>query len=176
MQTGEGLGSRAMDEPGFHEFAAARGTRLFRTAYLMTGGDWHLAEDLTQETLAKLYGSWRRVSRVENPAAYAQTVLARVFVTRQRRRSSSEQPLAEPPEQAAETADPTLRLTLLQELGKLPPRDRAVLVLRYWEDLSVDEVARILDVSPGSVRTQSMRALGRLRAALGDHFPERAAN
>jgi RNA polymerase sigma-70 factor (sigma-E family) len=166
-----------MDDPGFHEFAAARGTRLFRTAYLMAGGDWHLAEDLTQETLAKIYSSWRRVSRVENPAAYAQTVLTRVFVTRQRRRSSSERPVAEPPEQrAAETADPALRLTLLQELAKLSPRDRAVLVLRYWEDLSVDEVARMLDISPGSVRTQAMRALGRLRAALGEQFPEHTAN
>jgi RNA polymerase sigma-70 factor (sigma-E family) len=165
-----------MDEPGFHEFAVARGTGLFRTAYLMAGGDWHLAEDLTQETLARIHGSWRKISRVENPAAYAQTVLTRVFITRQRRRSSSEQPVADPPERAAQAADPTLRLTLLDELAKLPPRDRAVLVLRYWEDLSVEEVARVLEVSPGSVRIQAMRALGRLRAALGDQFPERAVN
>lgn len=165
-----------MDDPSFHDFAVARGTRLFRTAYLLSGGDWHLAEDLTQETLAKVYGSWRKISRVDNPAAYAQTMLTRVFFTRQRRRSSLERPIADLPERPAQATDPALRITLLDELAKLPPRDRAVLVLRYWEDLSVDEVARILEVSPGSVRTQATRALGRLRAALGDQFPERAMN
>lgn len=75
----------------FEEFAAARTPHLFRTAWLLTG-DWHLAEDLVQETLVRMYRSWRGLRRIDNPAAYAQTVLARAFLTHRRRRRSSEQP------------------------------------------------------------------------------------
>lgn len=74
----------------YAEFAAARAGHLYRSACLLTAGDTHLAEDLVQETLGRLYVRWGRVSRVENPAGYAQTVLTRTFLTHQRRRSSRE--------------------------------------------------------------------------------------
>ena len=161
------------DRQAFQDFTAAHGARLFRTAYFLAGGDWHLAEDLTQEALVKVFVAWRRVSRVENPAAYAQTVLTRTFISQRRRKRSTEQPIAEPPERGIEDVDSAVRLTLLAELANLSVRDRAVVVLRYWEDLSVEEVASVLNISSASVRTQSSRALGRLRVALGEVFPER---
>ncbi|MEZ0114485.1 RNA polymerase sigma-70 factor (sigma-E family) [Catenulispora sp. EB89] len=161
------------DRQAFQEFTAAHGARLFRTAYFLAGGDWHLAEDLTQDTLVKVYLAWRRVSRVENPAAYAQTVLTRTFISQRRRKRSTEQPIADPPERIIEDVDSAVRLTLLAELANLSAKDRAVVVLRYWEDLSVEDVATVLGISSASVRTQSSRALGRLRLALGEVFPER---
>ncbi|GAB2586823.1 SigE family RNA polymerase sigma factor [Streptomyces capparidis] len=150
----------------YAEFATARAGQLFRTAWLLCG-DWHLAEDLVQTTLGKLYRSWRRVARADNPDAYARTVLVRSYISHQRRRSSGEQPYAVLPDSVGAQPDEALRLTLLAELGRLGPKDRTVLVLRYWEDLSVEETARRMGISQGSVRTRSQRALRRLRTALG---------
>lgn len=149
------------------EFAHARSGHLFRSACLLTG-DWHLAEDLVQETLAKMYRSWRKIDRTESPVAYAHTVLVRTFLSYRRRRSSTERPSERLPDSGGRADDADLRLTLLEGLAKLPAKDRAVLVLRYWEDRSVEETAQILKLRPGTVRTQSLRALKRLRALLGD--------
>ncbi|MYS21764.1 RNA polymerase sigma-70 factor, sigma-E family [Streptomyces sp. DvalAA-14] len=158
-----------MREPpaDYLEFAAARSRHLFRTACLLTG-DWHLAEDLVQETLAKMYRSWRRLNRTEAPVAYANTVLIRTFLSQRRRRSSAEYPSDRLPDTAGPVADAELRLTLLEALARMPPRDRAVLVLRYWEDRSVEQTAQVLHVSPAAVRAQCVRALQRLRGLLGD--------
>lgn len=149
---------------------------LYRSACLLTGGDTHLAEDLVQETLGRMYVVWGgRRAKLGNPAAYAQTVLVRAFLSHQRRRSATERPTAEPPEPPP-VADPrddaTLRLTLLTALQRLSPQDRAVLVLRYWEDRSIDETATVLGASAGAIRTRSSRALDRLRAELGDELPD----
>ncbi|WP_042412949.1 SigE family RNA polymerase sigma factor [Streptacidiphilus anmyonensis] len=165
---------RAADEQDYLDFATARAGALYRSASLLTSGDPHLAEDLVQETLGRMYAHWRRVSAADNPAAYAHTVLVRVFLSHRRRRSSAEQPSGALPEGVAAEGDATLRLTLLDALARLGPRDRAVLVLRYWEDRSVEETARTLRTSAGAVRTQSSRALGRLRAVLGDSLPDLA--
>ena len=152
----------------FLAFAAARSGPLFRSACVLCGGDAHLAEDLVQETLGRLYVRWQRMGRIDNPAAYAQTVLVRTFLSHRRRRSSDEVPTHALPETAAESeGDATLRLTLLGALGRLAPRDRAVLLLRYWEDRSVEETAEILQIRPGAVRNRSMRALERIRVLLG---------
>jgi RNA polymerase sigma-70 factor (sigma-E family) len=151
----------------FERWATAATRPLFRSAWLLTG-DWHRAEDLVQDTLARLYGSWGRRS-IDNPTAYAHTVLARLFISQRRRRSSSERPIADVPDGFdAATGDPELRRTLIAALATLPSKDRAVLVLRYFADLPVDEVARRFGGSPGAVRVQAMRALAKLRAALGD--------
>ncbi|MFD7640762.1 SigE family RNA polymerase sigma factor [Kitasatospora sp. NPDC059795] len=158
----------------FRDFAAARGRHLVRTAYLLTGGDAHLAEDLAQEALGKLYGSWRRVSRMANPAGYARTVLVNTFISHRRRRSSGEHVTDTFAESAAPVADPALRLTLLHALGELPQQDRAVLVLRYWEDLGVEETAAVLRLSPTAVRSRASRALSRLRDRLGSEYAELA--
>jgi RNA polymerase sigma-70 factor (sigma-E family) len=146
----------------FEQFAVARTPQLYRSAYLLCG-DRHGAEDLVQETLAKVYVKWGR--RIDNPAAYAQTALVRTFLSQRRRRSSQELPYADLPDSA--TADPAeasdLRLSLQEVLDGLAPLDRAVLVLRYSEDLGVAEVADLLGLSPGAVKNRSMRALERAR-------------
>ncbi|WP_327415544.1 SigE family RNA polymerase sigma factor [Streptomyces sp. NBC_01233] len=156
---------------GFREFAAGRSGHLYRSACLLASGDTHLAEDLVQETLGRMYLRWGRISRIDNPAAYAQTVLVRAFLTHQRRRSAGERPVGEFPDSGAPAvaggADPELRLTLLQALGRLAPKDRAVLVLRYWEDRSVEETADAMNSSSAAVRTRTSRALARLREQLG---------
>ncbi|RKT17928.1 RNA polymerase sigma-70 factor (sigma-E family) [Streptomyces sp. 1114.5] len=158
---------RAEETAEFEGFAYGRGQSLFRTALLLCG-DWHLAEDLTQVTLAKLYASWSKVRRAENQDAYARSTLVRTYLSHRRLRRTGERPaLGELPEGIAPEGDPALRVTLLTALAELPPRDRAVLVLRYWEDRSVDETAAELGLSTGAVRSQSLRALGRLRAVLG---------
>ncbi|MFI9342524.1 SigE family RNA polymerase sigma factor [Streptomyces sp. NPDC052773] len=158
------------------EFAGARAGHLYRSACLLTAGDTHLAEDLVQETLGRLYVSWHRVSRAGNPAAYAQTVLTRTFLAQRRRRSSTERATDVLPERA-DTAggDASLRLTLLEALARLPVKDRAVVVLRYWEDRSIQETADVLHVSSAAVRTRCVRALARLRELLGEDLAEYAA-
>ncbi|MDT9682096.1 SigE family RNA polymerase sigma factor [Streptomyces sp. TRM76323] len=159
----------------FMEFAAGRTGHLIRSACLLTSGDVHLAEDLVQETLRRLYVAWgRRLGRrIDNPAAYAQTVLVRVFLTHRGRRSSDEVVLPELPDgTAAQDGDPDTRLALLHALAQLPPKDRAVVVLRYWEDRSVEETAHAMNTSPAAVRTRSTRALARLRTLLGPSLAE----
>lgn len=152
--------------PNFDEFARLRAPQLFSSAFLLTGGREE-AEDLVQETLAKVYVRMHRGlrPRLDNPAAYAQVVLTRTFISNRRSRSSSEVPYADLPESAAgDHAGLTdLRISLQEALGHLTPIDRAVLVLRYLEDLSVDEVAHLLEISPGAVKNRSMRALARMR-------------
>lgn len=158
----------------YAEFAAARAGHLYRSACLLTAGDTHLAEDLVQEALGRIYVRWSRISLVGNPAAYAQTVLVRVFLTHQRRRSSRERATDVLPEVAAAGVDTPLRLTLLDALARLPAKDRAVVVLRYWEDRSVEETADVMQVSSAAVRTRCVRALGRLRELLGENLDEYA--
>jgi RNA polymerase sigma-70 factor (sigma-E family) len=167
---------RAEESAEFEAFAHSRGQRLFRTALLLCG-DWHLAEDLTQVTLAKLYASWPKVRRAENQDAYARSTLVRSYLSHRRLRRTGERPaLGELPEGVApDDDDPALRITLLAALAELPPRDRTVLVLRYWEDRSVEESAAELGVSAGAVRAQSLRALKRLRAVLGPQAAEQLA-
>ncbi|BBC33304.1 RNA polymerase sigma-70 factor, sigma-E family [Streptomyces graminofaciens] len=160
----------------YQEFAAARAGHLYRSACLLTGGDTHLAEDLVQETLGRLYVRWGRVQRVGNPAGYAQTVLTRTFLAHQRRRSSKERATDSIPDRAAVPgSDASLRLTLVEALAQLPAKDRAVVVLRYWEDRSIEETAAAMNASSAAVRTRCVRALARLRVLLGDALGEYVA-
>ena len=155
----------------FEEFAVARTPQLYRAAWLMCG-DAHRAEDLVQETLAKVYARWHRRwgAPIEHPVAYAHTTLTRTYISLQRRRSSHEAPTEHLPEEPASVGpggDAATRLVLRQALDQLAPMDRAVLVLRYLDDVSVADTAAALGVSPGAVRNRSIRALDRLRAELG---------
>ena len=138
----------------FETFAHARTPHLLRSAWLLCG-DTHQAEDLVQETLAKVYVRWHRRlgTRIDNPAAYAQTTLVRTFLSARRRRWSGEMPYAEPPDEvhADRVADTDLQLLVAEALAGLAPTDRAVLVMRYLEDRSVSEVAGQLGVSEGAV-------------------------
>ncbi|MFJ2868596.1 SigE family RNA polymerase sigma factor [Kitasatospora sp. NPDC087314] len=173
-------GGRETKDAEFLELVAGRTGHLYRSACLLTSGDTHYAEDLVQEALGRMYVLWRRSAftggraRIENPAAYTHTVMVRTFIAQQRRRSSGERPTEALPEPEGHEADSSLRLTLLDALGRMPAKDRAVLVLRYWEDRSVEETAEVLRVSSGAVRTRTTRALARLRTLLGDSLAELA--
>ncbi|MDT0342052.1 SigE family RNA polymerase sigma factor [Streptomyces litchfieldiae] len=159
---------RRRDQDAYREFAVSRSPALYRSACLLTGGDTHLAEDLVQETLGRMYTVWHRRRCIDNPDAYARTVLVRAYLTYRRRRSSTERPADQLPELPVEMGDSSLRITLLQALDGLPPKDRTVLVLRYWEDLSVEQTADAMRVSSNAVRTRTSRALAKLRTRLGN--------
>ncbi|ADB34319.1 RNA polymerase, sigma-24 subunit, ECF subfamily [Kribbella flavida DSM 17836] len=153
-----------MSTDDFEKFAKARARSLYRTAWLLTG-DRHHAEDLVQETLAKMYLGWRQI---DNPPSYAQTVLTRTFLSQRRRRSWTERPTSTIPDRPDRVNDPELRMSMQKALAELPPLDRAVLVLRFLEDRSVEQVALDLGKSANSVKSRTMRALDRLRDVLGD--------
>ncbi|WP_067174763.1 SigE family RNA polymerase sigma factor [Microtetraspora niveoalba] len=154
------------DEAAFDEFLAARSTALLRTAVLVCGASPHDAEDLVQSALEKVYRHWPRI-RHDNPEAYARRVVVNAAISRaRRRRVIQEITFASPPETPVESPDPGLRELLLGELGRLPARMRAVLVLRYWEDMSEAETAASLDCSVGTVKSQAARGLARIRARL----------
>ncbi|KAB8196675.1 SigE family RNA polymerase sigma factor [Nonomuraea phyllanthi] len=153
----------AVDEQRFREFVSARSPALMRLGFLLTGGDQHAAEDLVQTALAKLATRWRRV---EAPEAYARQIMYRQQVSWWRasvRRGEVVQ--AAPPDRAGR--DPhhqrELRMVLRTALARLTARQRAVLVLRYFEDLPEQEVARVMGCSVGTVRSTAHRSLARLR-------------
>lgn len=153
----------AARERDFRQFAEARQAQLRRSAYLLCG-DWHQAQDLTQTTLMKLYAAWGRVNQDGNADAYARTILTRTFIDQWRRRSWHEEPVSEPPDlPSGALVAPELRLMMREALMELAPRYRAVLVLRFWEDWTVEQTAEALRVSPGTVKSQSARGLARLR-------------
>jgi RNA polymerase sigma-70 factor (sigma-E family) len=150
----------------FVAFVERSGSRLCETAFWLCR-DWSLAQDLTQTTFIKVYLSWRRI-RHGDPYRYCKQVLLRTYLDHKRLKSSAEVQTDAVPDQPAATDATELRITLLDALGQLSPRDRAIVVLRYWEDHSVQTVAELLGVSPGVVKVQSMRALASLRALLGE--------
>ncbi|MBE1491838.1 SigE family RNA polymerase sigma factor [Plantactinospora soyae] len=152
------------EEDDFHTFVAARMDRWRRSAFLMCQ-DWHMADDLVSITVTKLFRNWRKVNRADNPDAYAQRVLSRSWLTERRRpwrRERLPDGLPEPRWSPPDRADD--RESLAELLRSLGPRQRAVLVLRFYLDYSVEETARIMQVSPGTVKSQSARGLVALRA------------
>ncbi|WP_066952855.1 SigE family RNA polymerase sigma factor [Streptomyces lushanensis] len=154
-------------EGDFEAFVAARGPRLLRVAWLLTG-DAHLAEDLLQSTLAKVWPKWSRISG-DRPEAYVRKALVHLHASWWRRRWRGELPYGELPDTAG-AVDAYEHVDLEQSLAAavraLPVRQRAVVVLRYFEDLSVEDTAETLGCSTGTVKSQSARALRSLRAAL----------
>ncbi|MGI5493665.1 SigE family RNA polymerase sigma factor [Microtetraspora malaysiensis] len=146
----------------FREFVLARQQTLMRTAYLLVG-DAHLAEDLLQSVLTKVVGHWSKLSRDGNPEAYTRKALVNQYIS-WRRRSSLELPSADPPEHGASHDNATLdRIVLRQALAKLTRKQRAVIVLRFWEDLTEAQTADTLGCSIGTVKSQTHHALARLR-------------
>jgi RNA polymerase sigma-70 factor (sigma-E family) len=152
------------DDEQFVEFAGAHAERLRTTAFMLCR-DWHLAQDLTQTALTKLFLSWRRASESDNLVAYAQKILLRVFLDHRRRRSSSES-ASEVLHEPAYRESHELRLTMLDALARLPERDRAIVILRYFEDYSVDRVADVLELPVSVVKSQTRRSLAKLRELL----------
>lgn len=153
----------------FTEFVQAAWPRLYRVAWLLVG-DHGLAEDLVQTTLAKTYGSWHRIRDTGAAGVYARTVLVNTASSWFRRRSWRRELATDVlPEQAHEY-DATARPDLVRALAALPDRQRAVVVLRFYEDLDVNETARVLGISPGTVKSQTSHALAKLRVSLGEAF------
>jgi len=138
----------------------------------MLCGDWHTAEDLVQITLAKVFVSWHRISRRGAAPAYATRTLVNAYLAGRRVKRAGEVVTDILPELPVEPPEPELRMVVLEALAALPPGGRAVVVLRYWEDLSVEQTAAVLGCSPGNVKSQAARALSRLRAHLGDELAE----
>lgn len=151
----------------FIDFASARAAALRRTAFLLCG-DWHQAEDIVQVALAKLYVAWRKVSRREAVDAYARQIVVRVFLDERRRGWAREHPTDQLPDRASAAADQTEeRIVLLTALAQVPRQQRAVLVLRFWEDMSVADTAEALRCSEGNVKSQTSRGLDTLRLLIG---------
>ena len=159
-----------MSVPEYDAVYAALWPRLVRTAYAVSG-DLGVAEDAVQTAFAKAYRSWRRISRMEAPVAYLRKMAVNeVLNDRRLARRRHEITSAEPPERAAAgTADDALTHDeMWRAVLSLPPRQRAVLVLRYYEDLSEQQIADVLGCRPGTVKSQASAALAGLRTRL-DH-------
>ena len=150
-------------DTAFAEYFAARSGAMRGTAFLLCG-DWHRAEDLVQAAFTKLYVHWNRVARHEALDPYVRQVLIRTFIDDGRRGWwRRERPQATPVDHPAAQAGSDDRLVLMQALAAVPPRQRAVLVLRYWEDMSVEQTAAVLSCSTGTVKSQAARGLDALR-------------
>ncbi|MEU5722898.1 SigE family RNA polymerase sigma factor [Micromonospora sp. NPDC047738] len=162
------MASRDPLEEEFREFVAARSGALLRTAYLLTG-DWATAEDLLQTALTKTYLAWKRLGGIEAIEPYARRVMVNTSTSWWRRRWHGERPTEVLPERAgADEIEQQLdRDALWRHLQALPARQRAVLVLRFYEDMSEAQTAALLEISPGTVKSQTSRALNTLRRRLG---------
>jgi RNA polymerase sigma-70 factor (sigma-E family) len=151
-----------LDRPSFDAFVLGRTDRLLRTAYLLTR-DYALAEDLLQTALAKAWTAWRRVG--DQPEAYVRKIMVNTYATWWRRKWTAERPTDSLPEVAtvSETDRHDERHDLWTALGRLPRRQQAAVVLRYYEGLSEAETAAVLGCSVGTVKSQTSRALAKLR-------------
>jgi RNA polymerase sigma-70 factor (sigma-E family) len=163
---------RVGDEIPLEEFVAARGQALVRFAFVLSAGDSHRAEDLVQTALTKVLRRWERICAGGQPEAYLRRVIVTEFVSWRRRRSSSEVPSSALPDKASRDpyAEVDAHEAAWQMLGALPPRQRAVLVLRYLEDWDDLAIAQALGCSEVTVRTQAARALRKLRNTLGEEW------
>lgn len=154
----------------FLDYVAAHRGRMLRTARLLTSGDAYWAEDLVQVALTKLYVHWAKVRREDGPARYADRILVNAFLDERRRmwrrRESSTDQMHDP--DPAPAPDQAERLTVLQALAKLPPRQHAVVVLRYFRDLDIQTTAELMGCSAGTVKSQTSRALATMRDLLHD--------
>jgi RNA polymerase sigma-70 factor (sigma-E family) len=158
----------SLPDDEYREFVQSRAAPLHRTAYLLCG-DWHLADDLVQETLAKAFRHWRKIQRADSPDAYVQRILINEANRHWRRRRNTAPPTDLSP-QATAVPDPSNRVVdrdvLLHALLSLPARQRATVVLRYLEGLSERETAAVLKCGEGTVKSQTSRALGTLKDLL----------
>ena len=157
-------------EQAYRDYVAGNLDRLRRTAYLLCG-DWHLADDLTSTVLVKLLRHWKRATVMEHRDAYVRRMLMSAWLDERRRPWRRESSTDRLPDRSVPAADADQRLDVLSLLAGLPPRRRAVLVLRYFCDLSVEETAQALGCSEGPVKSQAARALEALRAGLQEGDP-----
>jgi RNA polymerase sigma-70 factor (sigma-E family) len=156
--------------PDFDDFVRRRSGAMLRAAWLLTGGDWALAEDLVQTALGEVWRHWGRVAIMDMPEAYAHKTMVNTFLRWRGRRWTGEIASAELPESVADTGGFRVvdsRESLRRALAGLTPRQRAVIMLRYYEDRSEAETARIMGCSVGTVKSQAAKAIARLRHVPG---------
>ncbi|WP_183094426.1 SigE family RNA polymerase sigma factor [Nocardioides stalactiti] len=161
----------AGDDGAFLDFVESRRTHLRATAYLMCG-DWHQADDIVQEALIRLYVAWPRIAESASLNAYARRTIVNTALNQARKVSRREVPVAEVRDTAAPADGVDARLDIVSALDRLGSRQRACVVLRYFEDLPIDEVAHVLGCRPGTVKSQTARALVTLRTVLGAELSE----
>ena len=152
-------------DAAYTDFVTARQTHLRRIAYAITG-DWHRADDLLQTALVKLYVAWPRLQLQGKEEAYVRRIIVRANVDEHRRPWRRETPGLDDHDPAAAEHDPTDRTALFEALQALPVMQRKTVVLRHWLELSVEETARELGISTGTVKSHSARGLARLQTVL----------
>ncbi|MFJ7965096.1 sigma-70 family RNA polymerase sigma factor [Streptomyces sp. NPDC096324] len=157
------------DEAALHAFVEGRRAALFRSAYLLCGNRDE-AEDLVQTTLVKVVLGARRHGRLESLEAYARKTLVNTFISARRRFWRREHAYGEVPDVAGRSVDSDTGLMVRAALAELAPKQRAVLVLRYWEDLSVAATAQVLDMRESTVKSHTARGLAALRAAVREEY------
>jgi RNA polymerase sigma-70 factor (sigma-E family) len=161
-------------DAAYLDYVHGRTPALRRVAYLLSG-DTDQADDLVQETITKLYAQWLRISRVQNLDAYVHSMMVRVFLDEKRRGWWKVRLFGSAPDRPAEAGAALENRTVVRAaLDRLPPRQQAVLVLRFLCDLPVADVAGILDCSPGTVKSQTSHGLTTLRKILGERVPARS--
>ncbi|MGW2279714.1 SigE family RNA polymerase sigma factor [Streptomyces sp. NPDC001770] len=160
---------RTDEDAALHAFVEGRRTALFRSAYLLCG-DRHEAEDLVQTALVKVLVGGRRHGRLDNVEAYARRTLVNTFIASRRRFWRREQPFGELPDRAAGQEDSDTGLQVRAALARLTAKQRAVLVLRYWEDLSVEATADLLGMRQNTVKSHAARGLAALRAGMTEEL------
>lgn len=158
------MATRADEE--FADYIAARLPSLRRLGYVLCQ-DWHRADDLAQAAAVKAYLHWSKASRADNIDAYVNAILVREFLHERRSAWIRRVSLTEPPETVASQADHERSLDLQAAVGALPPRQRAILVLRFYCDLNIHQTADTLGCPAGTVKSQTARALDALRRVMG---------
>jgi RNA polymerase sigma-70 factor (sigma-E family) len=167
---------RSTRDVEFEAWLVAREPALQRTSHLLTG-NVHTAQDLVQDTLAKVYLSWDRIRDHNNVDGYARKILLNEFRTAWRRPVRRREQVTEAVPDLPAAAEPGydgLHEAVWRFVCSLPPKQRAVVVLRFYEQLTEAEIAGLMGISVGTVKSQSSRALAALRSALPDH-PELTA-
>ncbi|WP_395576593.1 SigE family RNA polymerase sigma factor [Streptomyces sp. BK79] len=154
------------DEGALHDFVESRRLALFRSACLICGNREE-AEDLVQTTLVKVVLGWRRLHGLDNVEAYARRTLYHTFIAGRRRLWRREHAYGEVPDLAEPEPDTETGMVVRAALARLTPKQRAVLVLRYWEDLSVEATAAALGMRENTVKSHTVRGLAALRAEVG---------
>ncbi|MCC3765880.1 SigE family RNA polymerase sigma factor [Glycomyces sp. TRM65418] len=161
--------SKEQQEAEFRSFALAQRDGLRRQAYLLCG-DWYEADDIVQKALTRMFAAWKRVDPIGAPA-YVRRIVVNVYLSHRRlawvrrERASDEVPstLIDAPQEEID-----LRLAVTEAMDRLPPRQRATLVLRYWEDLSVEDAAEAMGCSTGTVKSQCAKGLRKMRQYLNE--------
>ncbi|NRQ38115.1 SigE family RNA polymerase sigma factor [Nonomuraea sp. NN258] len=155
------------DDPRFAEFVAERADALLRYGYVLSGNP-HDAADLTQEALIRLHRAWPRVRRKQDPESYTRMIMARLHIGVWRRRRREHLAWDLPERGRLDTLPSDVEQGLWQALEGLPRKQRAVLVLRYYEELTDEEIAGVLGISRGTVRSHASLGLSKLRSAVSD--------